>query len=149
MVHSEILKVVLAYVGLIFTLLFWVSSSVSVQLMQRAFPDFEMNFLRFGVGIILFGAAIVMKREPLTMSKEAKPYLFISGILNFLFAVAYYSAMSFMPLSHVSGVVQGFQVLCVVIITHIADSEPIARHLLPMGGCITGMLLIILFQCLL
>ena len=78
-----------------------VTSFASVQLLERAIPDYELNAMRFAVAAIFYLLYLVFRRAPLKVPKDQLWVVLVYGIFVLLETMCVFIAVTFIPIAHV------------------------------------------------
>ena len=76
-----------------------VASSVCVQLLNRAIPDFQLNTMRFAVAFTLQTIVLLIFKRLPKIPRHEIPYLALFGIFILVDNISIYAAVTFLPLS--------------------------------------------------
>ena len=132
----------------IFTSCVWVIcmviSIVSVQLLERRIPDFELNAARCALPFLLSTIFMVARR---TLPLIARTEIFstsLYSLLSFICSVSLYIAATLLPVSSVQSVSQASNILSGVILFYLfLDDKPTLPVLISVLMCVCGVLLVI------
>ena len=81
-----------------------VVSYTTVQLLQRAIPDFELNALRYTPVVVFLLPVLVIKRIPILVQKDEIWGTAAYGLLFFLESITTYAAVTFIPVAHLDAI---------------------------------------------
>ena len=132
----------------IFTSSLWVScmviSIVSVQLLERRTPDFELNAARCALPFLLSTIAMVARRKfPVIARKEIFSSTLYS-FLSFICSVTLYIAVTLLPVSSVQSISQTSNIVSGVILFYLfLHDKPTLPVLISVFMCVCGVLLVI------
>ena len=121
-------------VAMVLTVLSVTASGVSVQLLERAVPDFELNVFRTGTAMSVHTLVTICKRKWPGIRKSEIGVVFVNSLLGTTNALVLYIAISFLPLTSVLTIEQ---TLCM------ATGIPLfAKRLLFASLCVCGVILV-------
>ena len=101
---SQCLAKVKGFVGVMASILSAVVSYTSVQLLERAIPDFELNSIRFGLASICILPILLIKRIPVLIPRDQIQGTIGYGIFVFGEIGTTYVAVTYIPVSHLDAI---------------------------------------------
>ena len=121
----------------------WATSSIAVQALQRAVPDFQLSALRY-IGCIVVSILWMCKEKTsLHLEKNQYAYIIALSATSVGFNVCYFSAVSVLPLTNASALTISFRMIFFALLTTLKSKVPIDKILIiAIVGCMVGMLLI-------
>ena len=136
-------KTVLGYFMLAFDIATGATSSIAVQALQRAVPDFQLSALRY-IGCIVVSILWMCKEKPsLHLEKVQYVYIIALGAAGIGFNVCFFSAVSMLPLTNASAVTISFRMVFFALLTGVKSWVPIDKILIiSIVGCMSGMFFI-------
>ena len=121
----------------------WTTSSVAVQALQRAVPDFQLSALRY-IGCIIVSVIWICIQKP-TIQLEKLQYVYITAlsIASVIFNVCFFTAVSMLPLTNASSLYVCMQMIFFAMMTRVQSHVPLNKILfVSIVGCTAGMVLI-------
>ena len=132
----------------IFTSCIWVVcmviSIVSVQLLERRTPDFELNAARCALPFLLSTITMIARRKLPLIAREEILSTTLYSILSFTCSVTLYIAVTLLPVTSVQSVSQTSNIVSGVILFYLfLDDKPTLPVLISVLMCACGVLLVI------
>jgi drug/metabolite transporter (DMT)-like permease len=78
-------KILLAYIGLILAVIFWGGSFVATKIALREIQPVTVVWLRFAIGVIILGMAVVRKKEWAVPTRKDLAYFSLLGFIGITF----------------------------------------------------------------
>ena len=91
---------------MVLALLFLVTSTTNVQLLQNRISDFALNSLTCGTSFLVWAVVLVVKREWPLIKREVWPALMLSVTNNFLFPATLFIDVRLLPIATVESIIQ-------------------------------------------
>ena len=119
-----------------------VTSTTSVQLLQRKIPDFELNTIRSVIALLLYSMVLILRRENILIPRSEIFATFCISFLYFVNSIGFYIAVTFVPVSSAeairitSGILSGL-----VLFAFLCEETITMAGLLCATCCITGVVL--------
>ena len=120
-----------------------VTSTTSVQLLQRKIPDFELNTIRTAIALLSYSVVLLYRKESLLVPRSEILVTFCFCFLNFANSIGFYIAVTFIPVSSAeairitSGIASGL-----VIFALFGEETITITGFLCATCCISGVLII-------
>ena len=136
-------KKLLGFVLLAINIVSWSSSSLAVQALQRAVPDFQLGALRY-IGCMLVSIIWIYIQKPsLHLLKVQCAYIVAMSMASILYNVCYFSAVSLLPLTNASALSMSLRMISFTLMMRIKFQEPLDSILIiSVVGCTLGMVFI-------
>ena len=87
-----------------FAVLMIVTSTTSVQLLQRRIPDFELNTIRTAIALLSYSVVMLYRKESLLVPRSEILVTFCFCFLSFVNSIGFYIAVTFVPVSYVEAI---------------------------------------------
>ena len=124
--------------------IFMVISIVSVQLLERRIPDFELNAARCALPFLLSIIVILTRRQLPVIAREEIVSTTWYSILSFICSVTLYVASSLLPVSSVQSVSQTSNIVSGIILFYLfLEDRPTLQVWISTLMCTGGVLLVI------
>ena len=121
----------------------WTSSSVAVQALQRAVPDFQLSALRYLGCLSVSILWIAIQKPSMNLQKVQYAYIIAMSIASTLFNVCYFAAVSILPLTNASGLTVTLRMIFFALMTSIRYQVSLDKILIvSIVGCTAGMIFI-------
>ena len=125
-------------------LIFMVISIVSVQLLERRIPDFELNAARCALPFLLSTIGMLTRRQLPVIPREEIISTTLYSFLSFTCSVTLYIAATLLPVSSVQSVSQTSNIVSGVILFYLfLDDKPTLPVLVSALMCTCGVLCVI------
>ncbi len=97
-----------------------ITSLTCLQVIRHVPPDFELNTLRFGIGLVLAMTILGIKRQLPTLERKDIGWFTLGLISVFMYNVTLYTSyVKALPLGALFGIRQGFMVIFIAVSTKI------------------------------
>ena len=121
-----------------------VISIVSVQLLERRIPDFELNAARCALPFLLSTMFMVARRKLPLIARAEIFSTTLYSLLSFICSVSLYIAATLLPVSSVQSLTQTSSIVSGVILFYLfLDDKPTLPVLISVIMCACGILLVI------
>ena len=100
-------------------------SATFITLLGRQIPSFELNLFRSLFQFVLTGIVVKAWRLPLHINKPSHKFVVLAGISNVASDVAFYGAMSVLPISEVNAEFLVVQMVSMVLLSFVIFRKPI------------------------
>ena len=138
------LKTVKGLIGACLWVIFMVISTVSVQLLQKRIPDFELNAFRCGLPLVITSIGILVTRKWPVIERKEIISTSLYSILSFMCSIAIYVAATLLPLASVQSLSETANIITGIILFCIfLDDKPTILGITSALICSCGVILVI------
>ena len=136
-------KTILGYIMLGISITTWTTSSVAVQALQRAVPDFQLSALRYIGCIIVSVIWICIQKPTIHLEKFQYAYIIAMSTAGVFFNVCFFTAVSMLPLTNASSLTVSLRMIFFAMMTRVQSHVPLNKILIvSIVGCTAGMVFI-------
>ena len=105
------------YASIFLSLVSWEAAGAAAQGLQRNVPDFQLAVIRYIAIASISGLVVYMRNTDIYITKENYFSVFLASIFDILSDVFFFAGVSFLPLSHATGVFFATRMLIVAVLT--------------------------------
>ena len=107
----------MGYGSIVASLVSWEAAGASSQGLQRAIPDMQLAVIRYLYIMAISGLVVFVRKTDMYISKEKYLQVFLAATFDLISDVCFYAGVSFLPLSHATGLYFGTRMIIIAGIT--------------------------------